>query len=156
MPSFICLRTALLHVSFSASYRNNCSISDKISNSPIEPNYEAYFRSTEVYKMVRSRFGEVCSCCCLPALPGPAQVLLNQFCAPFCAPLYRLNFITKISVKSSSCIIFTTKIFDLCDALRHSPKLVNLKQINLTFTFKYQSKWAFLLFPSLPVASHYQ
>ena len=46
MPSLICLRTALLHVSFSASYRNNCSISDKISNSPIEPNYEAYFRST--------------------------------------------------------------------------------------------------------------
>ena len=27
--------------------------------------------------MVRSRFGEVCSCCCLPALPGPAWVLLN-------------------------------------------------------------------------------
>ena len=28
--------------------------------------------STEVDKMVHSRFGEVCSCCCLPALPGPA------------------------------------------------------------------------------------
>ena len=31
----------------------------------------------EVHEMVRSRFGEVCSCCCLPALPGPAWVLLN-------------------------------------------------------------------------------
>ena len=27
--------------------------------------------------MVRSRFGEICSCCCIPALPGPAWVLLN-------------------------------------------------------------------------------
>ena len=27
--------------------------------------------------MVHSGFGEVCSCCCLPALPGPAWVLLN-------------------------------------------------------------------------------
>ena len=26
---------------------------------------------------MRSRFGEVCSCCCLPTLPGPAWVLLN-------------------------------------------------------------------------------
>ena len=26
---------------------------------------------------MRSRFGEVCYCCCLPALPGPAWVLLN-------------------------------------------------------------------------------
>ena len=39
-------------------------------------------QSTEVHKMVRSRFGEVCSCCCLPALPG------SYFCAPFWAPLY--------------------------------------------------------------------
>ena len=27
--------------------------------------------------MVRSRFSEVCSCCCLSALPGPAWVLLS-------------------------------------------------------------------------------
>ena len=33
--------------------------------------------STEIHLMVRSRFGELCSCCCLPALPGPAWVLLN-------------------------------------------------------------------------------
>ena len=32
---------------------------------------------TEVHLMVRSRFGENCSCCCLRALPGPAWVLLN-------------------------------------------------------------------------------
>ena len=27
--------------------------------------------------MVHSRFGKVCSCCCLSALPGPAWVLLS-------------------------------------------------------------------------------
>ena len=33
--------------------------------------------STEVHLMVHSRFGEICSCCCLPALPGTAVVFLN-------------------------------------------------------------------------------
>ena len=32
---------------------------------------------TEIQLIVRSRFGEICSCCCLIALPGPAWVLLN-------------------------------------------------------------------------------
>ena len=29
--------------------------------------------------MVRSRFGEICSCCCLPALAAPAWVFPNYF-----------------------------------------------------------------------------
>ena len=32
---------------------------------------------TEVHKLVCSRFGEVCSCCCLPTLSGTAWVLLK-------------------------------------------------------------------------------
>ena len=42
--------------------------------------------STEVHLMVHSRFGEICSCCCLPALPCPS--FLAIFWAPFFAPLY--------------------------------------------------------------------
>ena len=37
--------------------------------------------NTEISFIVRSRFGEVYSCCCLPALPGPAWVLLKYVCA---------------------------------------------------------------------------
>ena len=33
--------------------------------------------TTELHLMVRSRFGEFYSCCCLHALPGPAWVLLK-------------------------------------------------------------------------------
>ena len=39
---------------------------------------------TAIHLMVRSRFGEICSCCSLAVLPGPAWVLLNNvFFAPF-------------------------------------------------------------------------
>ena len=31
---------------------------------------------------------EVCSCPCLPVLPGPAWVLLSKICIPFCRSLY--------------------------------------------------------------------
>ena len=34
-------------------------------------------RHLKIHLMVRFRFGEICSCCCLLALPGPAWVLLN-------------------------------------------------------------------------------
>ena len=34
-------------------------------------------RRTEIYFMMRSRFGEVCSCCSYTVLPGPALALLN-------------------------------------------------------------------------------
>ena len=32
---------------------------------------------TGICLIMRSRFGEISSCCCLSALPGPAWVLLN-------------------------------------------------------------------------------
>ena len=37
----------------------------------------SYERYTKIHLMVRPRFGEVSSCCCLTALPGPAWVLLK-------------------------------------------------------------------------------
>ena len=35
--------------------------------------------STEISFIMRSRFGEVCSCCSCTVLPGPAWVLRNHF-----------------------------------------------------------------------------
>ena len=50
--------------------------------------------------MVRSRFGEVCSCCCLPALPGPAwvpliYVLRTILCTSVAVDLSRNKLTTK-------------------------------------------------------------
>ena len=43
----------------------------------------------EVHSMLRCRFAEICSCCCLHAVPGPEWVLLNDVLRTILlAPLY--------------------------------------------------------------------
>ena len=37
-------------------------------------------------------FGEICSCCCLTVLLGPAWVLLSKIYKPFAGSLYRLSW----------------------------------------------------------------
>ena len=49
------------------------------------------YSNTEVEKMACTWFGEICSCCCLPALTGPAWVLLKCFANHFFGPCTSSN-----------------------------------------------------------------
>ena len=52
-----------------------------------------------VFAIQRSRkwlvrgLGEICSCCCLTVLLGPAWVLLSKIYIPLCSPLYEGKYI---------------------------------------------------------------
>ena len=39
--------------------------------------------NTELGKKACTLFGEICSCSCLPVLPGPAGDLLSRICMPY-------------------------------------------------------------------------
>ena len=47
--------------------------------------------STELGKKACTWFGEICSCSCLPVLPGPAGDLLSRICIPYYRALYYMN-----------------------------------------------------------------
>ena len=46
---------------------------------------------TEISNKACAWFREVCSCCSLTALPGPAWVLFSGICKPFLRSLYRVS-----------------------------------------------------------------
>ena len=48
------------------------------------------FEFTELPKMVCTWLRDICSCSCLPVLPGPAWVLLCKIYKPFLGALYKL------------------------------------------------------------------
>ena len=52
---------------------------------------QAHAPSTEIHLMVRSRLGEICSYSYLPALPGPAWVLLNCILRILCTSVLFLS-----------------------------------------------------------------
>ena len=51
-----------------------------------------FFISTELGKKACTWFGEICSCSCLPVLPGSAGDLLSRICKPYFRALYMYMF----------------------------------------------------------------
>ena len=52
---------------------------------------------------------EVCSCSCLPVLPGPAWVLLSKFCIFLCRSLYRVCSLYRLTIQVDSNLPLTSK-----------------------------------------------
>ena len=76
------LLLALLRVGENVQLRPKCPRSSQNSSQPYPgPRGDGPPCSTEISFIMRSRFGEVCSCYILTVLPGPACVLLNCICA---------------------------------------------------------------------------
>ena len=79
--------------------------------------------------MARSRFGEVCYCCCLPALPGPALISFADHFVHLCSDLiYHLikQSIMKLTFKKEVehlKLSWGTPEAKICDACRNSARM---------------------------------